>query len=185
MGSLSVREVLCAALEDPDVVVREAAAAALDRLEEVPDTERLRKWFESENLRTRVQAVYGLGRLRDRRAVEALRSALEDPIVDVRAAATRALAEFPQASLLEPLMRLLEDPERVVRRSAIQALGASGDSRVATFIEIMRDALDALAQLGGGHVERILPFTEHNEPSVRTAALKALPELVSSEGNEG
>ena len=53
MGSLSIREVLCAALEDPEVVVREAAAAALDRLEEIPNAERLRTWLESEDLISR------------------------------------------------------------------------------------------------------------------------------------
>jgi HEAT repeat protein len=189
MESVRVRDVIRAALEDPEPEVREAAAAALDRLEEASSGERLLACFGSEDLRTRIQAVYGLSCLHDRRAHEVLRTALEDPVVDVRAAAVRALEEFPNPSLLEPLTRRLEDPESVVRRAAIVALGASGDRRVATFVEttlddsdpaIIRDALEALAKLGAAHLERVLPFVKHAEPTVRSAALRVLPEAASS-----
>jgi len=116
---------LVAALADPDMGVREEAAAALATLGPaavLPLIPALRDpaW------RTRYRAAEALGRIGDRRAVGPLVRALADEKDHVRYMAARSLGRIADPAGGDALVPVLRDGNPPARKAAASSLGAIG-----------------------------------------------------------
>ncbi|MFO1156126.1 MAG: HEAT repeat domain-containing protein [Rhodospirillales bacterium] len=189
MGPAAVNP-LIAALLDSNLVVREEAAATLDRIDS--------EWPKSDAARTRVPAFIAalgdkngdirkaaarsLGKIGDARAVEPLTATLQDDDWNVRSAAAEALADIgsPAVSLLIATLRN-RDPQ--VRKAAAETLGKIVDARAAEpLIAALRDddwdvqstAAQALGKIGSPAVELLIAALRNKEWRVRLLATKVL-----------
>lgn len=180
-------EHLRALLVDAEPKVRAAAAAAIDRIEQLEDVAVLRERLASPEVLTRLNAVYGLGAARDPGALPALVSALRDETEDIRAAVLRTLGERRDPDALAPLLECLDDPSLLVRRHAVEALARFEDARLVPYLkslltdddlEIRCEALRGLGRTHDARVEsELLGHLADAEPRIRAAAAEALGEL--------
>jgi len=110
---------LIAALKDPDVEVRRAAARSLsnlgDRRAVLPLIEALRDG----DAEVRSNAAQGLGELEDVRAIPGLSALLKDASKDVRHAALHALENFAEQVPDETILAALGDSDSEVRLAAL------------------------------------------------------------------
>jgi HEAT repeat protein len=122
-------EPLIAGLNDPDRLIR---AAAADGLGALGDPQAVGPLIDCLNGHTEINSIHivqALGKLGDARAVEPEITCLTDPKADVRAAAAVALGLLADARAVEPLIASLTDPDQSVRAAAAVALGLLGDAR--------------------------------------------------------
>ena len=106
--------VLKAALGNKEYWVRQAAADALSRINDVKQSE------------PSLQAFADPASFKRNVAVDALLQALGDWDRDLRQAAAEALGRINDKRAIPPLVRCLEDADEWVKRSAVQALKALG-----------------------------------------------------------
>jgi HEAT repeat protein len=182
-----VRESLLAALEDDDVQVRKAAAAAVARVQLRDAAPLLAAWLGDRDGEVRVVAVTALGALADPGSREALTRALSDALPAVRREAAGALAQIADDEALLALQTTAGDADPTVREAAIAALRGHADGRALPALSgRVRDESAAvraavLLTLGSLSDARALPLlahaaeTEHDE--VELAAIRALGEL--------
>ena len=130
-----------------------------------------------------------------RTAREALLLRLGDPSLEVRYYAAMALGELRSSDVVTPLGTRLYDPDASVRRVAVEALAQFPDSpELRPLIEQMRGELpgpDSLRQryaaeaLGAMRdvtsVPRLIELVKHTDPTVVTAARKALVEVTKQD----
>lgn len=126
----------------------------------------------------RREAVITLGEMGDERCVEPLAQALRDGDWQVREVAIEALGQVGSPAV-ETLLKLLRDWE--VRKYAIAALGKIRDERVLEPLmlqlrndEFKDDAVDALVELGGPCVPRLISALKDKDENVRKCAVLAL-----------
>jgi HEAT repeat protein len=126
----------------------------------------------------RREAVITLGEMGDERCVEPLARALHDGDWQVREVAIEALGQVGSPAV-ETLLKLLRDWE--VRKYAIAALGKIRDERVLEPLmlqlrndEFKDDAVDALVELGGPCVPRLISALKDKDENVRKCAVLAL-----------
>lgn len=124
LGQLaSEADQLAKGLDDPNAVVREAAASALGRLGRA-GLPGLEKALGSALWERRAAAVAGLAQSPENEAIKLLRKAFEDPDERVRMAAVAAPAAFQ--TLLAPLKKdLLPDLDRLVKTDSSAAVKTS------------------------------------------------------------
>lgn len=118
-------------MDDPDMNVRQHAAAALGRIGAV---EPLLEALHTPNARVRQLVTQALGQLGDPRAVKPLIVALRDSSHDVRDQAAFALNKMGPVAV-EPLIAALRHPDAIVRWSAARILGSVGDRRALPELE--------------------------------------------------
>ncbi len=130
-----------------------------------------------------------------RTAREPLLQRLGDPSLEVRYYATLALGELRAADVVAPLGTRLYDPDAGVRRAAVEALSHFADSpELRALVEQMRGELpgpDPLRQRYAAEalgvmkdvpsVPRLIELVKHGDPSVVTAARKALVEITKQD----
>jgi len=121
--------IAAAALDSPDVPVREAATYALARRAYAPARDRLQLLTSDSNVLTRVYAAAALGRIAAKESVPSLIEALRDPHPWMRTNALVALARIftKDASAIPedpmPVITLTDDPDPGTRASSIETLG--------------------------------------------------------------
>lgn len=155
---------LCAALANPDPVLRRQAAYVLGQL----------------------AAQLGAGQ---RAAVAGVLAGLLDDVrAPVRAAAVRALGRTRESAALAPLATALGDARPEVREAASEALGASRDGKaVPVLIGALADeapvvrsaATRALAQIGAPAVVPVMAALLGTDADARCQAAGTLGELVA------
>jgi HEAT repeat protein len=153
IGSLKAVEPLCKAmLKDPDHVVREWCAAALEAVscqDAVPALLSVMKQDSSKDVRlraavalrslnavsafedllnysdseTRGMAVTGLAKICHRKSLDKVMRLLDDEDVEVRRRAAAFMAEFACEEALQSLAHALQDSEPTVRTEALKSLG--------------------------------------------------------------
>ncbi len=116
------------------------------------------------SLEVRYYATLALGELRSSDVVAPLGTRLYDPDAGVRRAAVESLAQFPDSpqllALVEQLRGELPGPDAVRQRYAAEALG------------VMKDVTS---------VPRLIELVKHGDPSVVSAARKALVEVTKQD----
>lgn len=126
----------------------------------------------------RREAVITLGEMGDERCVEPLARALRDGDWQVREVAIEAMGQVGSQAV-ETLLKLLRDWE--VRKYAIAALGKIRDERVLDPVmlqlrndEFKDDAINALVELGGPCVPKLIAALKDKDENVRKCAVLAL-----------
>lgn len=112
-------------MDDPDMLVRQHAAAALGQLGAV---EPLIQALHMPDAHVRQLVTQALGQIRDPRAVEPLVGALRDSHGEVRQQVAFALTKIG-APALEPLLSALQHSDPFTRWSVVRILGSIGDAR--------------------------------------------------------
>jgi len=158
----SGKSALLEALRDPSMVVRRAAAEAL----------------EGQGIHRRLQ-VREVARLELQEQITRLRRADDQ----LRATAARAVGLSGRAAAVAPLVQLLEDRSPLVVKEAAQALGAIGGERAGQALRKMARsklasdraaAAGGLAQLGEDGQAPLLRLVADGAAEVRLAAFTAL-----------
>ncbi|WP_298036822.1 HEAT repeat domain-containing protein [uncultured Desulfuromonas sp.] len=145
-----------------DEELREEAARALVALG--PDAARalLPAWDGLESF-ARVMTAYTVGETGCREGTAVLLKGLSDDDQDVRAISARALGKLDDPASFAGLLTALEDPSDEVRESALQSLSLLGASFPAQTVTALKDLL------------------EHDDPSLRTLAVRVLGRLEGEE----
>lgn len=178
---------LSAALKDNEASIREAAAAALDRIG-LPDDPVVRAWHAV--TRKDWPAAGALGEA----AVEPLCSCLRDPDATVRNAAAEALGRIGQPAVGQ-LIRLLKDGmrEEEARKAAARALVMIGEPAIGSLCALLDEpreiglsaqfaAASALAAIGAAAVEPLgRKLLQHRDARAAPIAL-ALGEVGDPRG---
>lgn len=185
---------LLAALKDPEVAVRRAAAQSLANLEDIRTVPGLIEALKDADKEVRASAAGGLGNLRDERAVDGLILLLKDPDPEVRAAAVSALGELHSAKAVPGLTAALHDDSKDVRRGAISALGDMDNPRPVDALigalkdtdpEVRQSAANALGSAEDKRAVRpLMALLTDPVADVRQASADALGSLQATEAAE-
>jgi HEAT repeat protein len=186
IGSLSGVEPLCRAmLNDPDHVVREWCAAALEAIrsrEAVPALVLAMKRDSSKDVRLRAAMA-----LRTLGAAEALRDLLGYAEPEIRAMAVTGLAKIGQKDSLPDVAKLMQDEDMEVRRRAAAFMGdVACDEALSCLAQALQDsessvrceALKSLGKIKGeAACDLALPSLQDLDWQVRYTAVTALGEI--------
>jgi len=185
LGRESGLPYLISFLDDENEMVREEAAAALDRIESDKKYDLLLETLEKGEVFSKCYAAETLGSRGQVYAVLSLIRTLSDPEVEVRLKVIEALRLLRDVKAIKPIKELLEDPEPEVRYAAIFTLGdmegreAAGE--ISALLEdshpqVRRLAAWALGQFqlkrtGKRLVDR---WAREEEPEVRCQIIRSL-----------
>lgn len=132
----------------------------------------------------RRRAAESLGRLKTPVAVEELVFALDDVALPVREQAAVALGEIGDRRAVAPLIEKLMDQSTGITEAVATALGKIGDRQAFSVLSAVAQlgptarqvaAIDALGMISDERASNLfMELLEHPDPSVRTAAIRAL-----------
>lgn len=123
LGRESGLPYLVSFLNDENEMVRDEAAAALDRIESDKKYDLLLEALEKGEVFSKCYAAETLGTRGQVYAVLSLIRALSDPEIEVRIKVIEALRLLRDVKAIKPIKELLRDPEPRVRYAAIFTLG--------------------------------------------------------------
>jgi len=183
----SRRDVLQAALKDPDQAVQHAAAEALDLLDRYYGLDRIEEKLVSGSRQDRIAAIYVLQSLDCSASNALLMLALNDEDADVQAVAVQVVGGKQLPEALPVLVQCLKSEAVTVAVYAAEALGGYADERLIPYLqaicsrpseELLCAALSALGRLGFVKSEAFICGYVHDLRSqVRCAAVRALGQL--------
>jgi HEAT repeat protein len=124
------KEALVEALSDTESAVREAAAAALEKLESLQGLEAISRVLKTGSRDQQIRAIYALEQVVSPKAFSPLVAALSAKEADVRGAALQVLGKKKNVKVLKYMVRHLKDPDPAVRVHAAEALGNFSDRRL-------------------------------------------------------
>jgi HEAT repeat protein/cellulose biosynthesis protein BcsQ len=180
------KDVLLAALQSPEITLRQTAAETLGSFRDSSVEEPLINSLRDESSDVRSAAAKALGELGDTRAIESLIAALSDESSDVRSAAAKALGELGDTRAVESLIAALSDDNRDARSSAVKAIGQIGMPVMDPLIAVLQDddwyirqgAAQALGQIGDTRaVELLITALQDQDREVRQGAAQALGQI--------
>lgn len=109
-------------LKDPVTDVRNAAAAAIEKLEAASALDEIFATLKTGSMGARVGAIYALGEIGGEKVLAPLVYCARRPEVDLRSAAAFVLGKLALPGALQVLVQLLGDDEPAVQGRAIVAL---------------------------------------------------------------
>ena len=122
-------------LEDPDPVVRRAAAAAMAVLRSPTAIPALTRSLSDPRPEIRIEAVRALGLIDDNSVLPVLVETLKDPEVRVRQMATEALVRWRSPAVATRLAAALASPD--LRRSAVEVLERLGPVATRALVDVV------------------------------------------------
>ena len=174
-------------LNDSEEEVREAAAAALERLEFFQDLGQIVEDLQSDKRGQRVKAIFAMENVKSADVFPHLIDLLKDPDADIRGAAIQVLGFKAHPKSLNSLVKHLKDPSPAVRVHTAEALGHFDDVRLAPYLvsllgdddeQFVSSAARSLGSIGSPDcAEPLAKLTKDGRATVRTAAVRALSEL--------
>ena len=181
-----IEETLRRMSTDPSLLVREAAADALDRIRVRRQAGVILEKLKSGTVEERVRIVYAAPEIGGAEGLSILVAALSDPNEEVRGAAVRTLEGYPVPQVLQAMVAMLPREKGVVLGNLLDALGKSRRKELGPVIErylehpdgdIRGRALVAFARVSGAAGwERILGQAGSADQAVRAAVARSLGE---------
>ncbi|MDT8442197.1 MAG: HEAT repeat domain-containing protein [Desulfuromonadales bacterium] len=178
------RALLIELLGDPDRLVQEAAAAALEKLESLLDLEQIVRDLKADQRGQRVRAIYAMEHVQSSEIFPYLIDLLKDPDADIRSAAVQVLGSKAHPKSLGSLVKHLKDPSPAVRVHTAEALGHFQDPRLVAVLgsvltsddeQLVISAARALGRQGVAEAQApLLTLFKDTRPAVRVAAIEAL-----------
>ncbi|HEX5004847.1 MAG TPA: M56 family metallopeptidase [Gemmatimonadales bacterium] len=178
---------LIAALSDPDMNVRIAAARSLGNLEDPRAIPALITATRDGNAKLRSAAFDALSNFEDPRIVEPMITALKDPDAEVRERAANTLGNLENTRAVQPLIGALADSSAGVREAAARSLGDLRDPAAAPALagalkDANPDVREAAARsLGEFELTKAPPALiaalKDSDADVREAAAQSLGEI--------
>jgi HEAT repeat protein len=178
------KELLITMLKDADADVRSAAAASLERLENVQRQDEVLEQLKKGDIAQKVRAIYALGAIGGQQVLKPLAYCAARPEDELKAAAIDVLGTLAQRSTLPILLEKLTDANSGIRAMAIKALGNFTDISLIPHLLPFLDSGDgltdieaviALAKTGDATLEeRIMRLAASPLSATRAAAATAL-----------
>lgn len=178
---------LTKAVEDTDIEVRLAAAAAMLEHRLPPPEERVLTWLNEQDARLRLAACQVLRAGVSAQGLPSVARALGDADLRVRQAAAVSLGNAGQGDGVVALLGHIDDPAPEVRGSVVDALWKLGDARAVVPLagkvqdaapEVRRAVVRALGELGDGRATNALILALRDlSAEVRVDALSSLGAL--------
>jgi len=172
-------------LKDADPDVRDAVAAAIERLEAAAGVDEILHALKTGNMGSRVAAIHALGEIGGERVIAPLVYCAGRPEADIRSAAVEVLGRLAVTSTLPVLLDRLADHDAAIRARAIAALAGFPPApllydRLRPFLNASDGSLEAEAALALAKLkdlsseERIRTLLASPHSSTRQAAATAL-----------
>ncbi len=164
------KELLISMLKDADAGVSSAAAASLERLENLQSLGEVLEQLKKGVVAEKVRAIYALGAIGGQQILKPLVYCASRPEDDLKAAAIDVLGNLAQRSTLPVLIEKLNDHNSGIQAKAIKALGNFADKSLVPYLLPFIDAGDgltdaeaviALAKTGDTSLE-----DKHNEAGI-------------------
>jgi len=180
------RNALRAMLNDPQTVVRQAAAASLDALEAVADLDRLLDRLQNGERGERIAAAFALERVNSAKIFPHLLEALKSDDADLRLVAVQVLGAKKHPKTVAALVKALDDQEAGIQAEAARVLAGFVDRRLPEYLAPLlgRDqqvALAAIETLGAlafpEAEESLLGALRDSRTTVRAKAAEMLGKL--------
>ncbi len=188
LGGVEALDPLAAALSDPQLELRQAAATRLAQviqgLEQAGDSPALQAALAHTHPQVRGQAAAALGRLGGEGALESLLAALQDDDPSVRQALVSALAELGEPALAALSELFYDDP--ALRELAGEALAGFGPLAAPSLAPALQSpdpalrlaAIQALGETGDETiVPQLLPLLSDPDPELHLAVTQAVLNL--------
>nr|WP_320049662.1 HEAT repeat domain-containing protein [uncultured Desulfuromonas sp.] len=182
------REALAFLLQDGDLRVRQAAAEAMEQLDQTSHSSRLLDYLVTGTRQQKVAALFGLEAIDSDAIRTGLCAALKDDDADVRAVAVQVVGRKRYPSALNDLVNCLQDKHPAVAVYAAQALAGYRDVRLVPYFETIYRrgdeemqcaCLQALGEMGFAAAETcLLEAVKSPQAAVRAAAAIALGKIV-------
>lgn len=153
-GTAAGLRVVLEGLEDPDPIVRRAAASELGTLRTVRAVPALGRTLSDPQPDVRVEALRALGVIDDDSVVPMLISALKDPAPRVRDMASEALLRWRSPGVARQLAAALSSPD--LRRQAGTILASMGEAAVEPLVDVVVDLERDVAATAGQLLGRIV-----------------------------
>lgn len=184
-GNMSKRkELLIALLKDSDPDVVNAAAAALERIENRQSLDDVLEQLKKGDLAEKIRAIYALGTIGGAGVLKPLVYCASRPEEDIRSAAVEVLGELAERSTLPVILEKLKDDNSAIRAKAIKALGNFADRGLSPHLIPFLEAGDGLTDIEaalalaktGDHLleERFIALASSPVAATRAAAATAL-----------
>jgi HEAT repeat protein len=152
-GTPACRARVLAALEDPDPLVRRAAAVSVSSIRSSATIPVLARALSDPQVDVRVEVIRTVALIDDNDVLGLLVSALKDPEIRVRDAASQGLARWRSPAVARTLAEALATPD--LRRAAGDLLERMGAAAIGPLVDIVAGDDLELAAVSGALLERI------------------------------
>lgn len=175
-GRMSKRkELLIGMLKDTDAEVSSAAAASLERLENVQSLDEVLEQLKKGGIPEKVRAIYALGAIGGQQVLKPLAYCAARPEDDLKAAAIDVLGTLAQRSTVPILLEKLKDADSGIRAKAIKALGNFADRSLVPHLLPFLDAGDGLTD-----IEAVIALAKTGDTSLEDKIMKLASSPISA-----
>lgn len=177
------KSALQALLNDPQPMVRQAAASSLDAVEAIADIEQLLDKLEDGDRGEKIAAAYALERINVAKIFPPLIEALKSDDADLRLVVVRVLGIKKHPKTISALVKMLDDIEVGIQIEAAKALGGFADRRLPEYLaplvkreeQLALTAIEAIGRLGFPEGEApLFEAMRDRRPEIRARAAEVL-----------
>jgi len=169
------KELLINMLKDADAEVSSAAAASLERLENLQSLDVVLEQLKKGVLAEKVRAIYALGAIGGQQVLKPLVYCAARPEDDLKAAAIDVLGNLAQRSTLPVLIEKLKDDNSGIQAKAIKALGNFADKSLIPYLLPFLDAGDGLTD-----IEAVIALAKTGDTSLEGSIMKLASSPISA-----